>query len=616
VPVGLGEIEVESRQAAVIRSLAAIVGALAAMTAFTASAGAAPPKPFGHPCTAQNGVRFCPTVDSAHRVPTFDGVPLDADVTLPPTGQGPFPTIVMMHGWGGNKTNFESTSPGDHYNNNYFARQGYAVLTYTARGFGNSCGGGPNGDHSGPCGKGYIRLADTRYEARDTQYLLGLLADERITKPQSIGVTGVSYGGGQSIELAMLRDKIRRPDGKLVPWRSPHGKPMAIRAAYPRWPWSDLIDALLPNGRFLDTQVAPFKQSLNPVGVTIQSYVSGLYALGQATGYYCGGAPASTPCTNADANINQNFAYLQAGQPLSPPAKAALNSTYLYHDGYAIGFLPNHARPSPLLIQNGWTDDLFPPAHALRTYNFVRSRYGKSFPVSLQFGDLGHSRGSNKPATNLYFSNQGSSFFAHYLKGAGKAPAPGSVTAFTQTCPKTTPDGGPYSAASWAAIQKGHFIFGGPAAKAFTSAGGDPSVAQAFDPISGTSDSCKTITRTNEPNVATYQRAVTKSFTMLGLPKITANVAATGQFGQIDARLWDISSKDDTQRLISRGTYSLRSNQSGKITFQLHGNGYRFAPGHIVQLELLGKDSPYYQAGNFPVSVKVSKLTVSLPTKG
>ena len=81
----------------------------------------------------------------------------------------------------------------------------------------------------------------------------------------------------------MLSDKIRRPDGKLVPWRSPDGKPMAIRAAYPRWPWSDLIDALLPNGRFLDTQVAPFKQSLNPVGVTIQSYVGGLYALGQAT---------------------------------------------------------------------------------------------------------------------------------------------------------------------------------------------------------------------------------------------------------------------------------------------------------------------------------------------
>ena len=74
-------------------------------------------------------------------------------------------------------------------------------------------------------------------------------------------------------------------------------------------------------------------------------------------------------------------------------------------------------------------------------------------------------------------------------------------------------------------------------------------------------------------------------------------------------------SEDGTQRLITRGVYSLKTNQSGKITFQLHGNGYRFAAGHTIELELLGRDAPYYQAGNFPVTVDVSKLTVSLPTK-
>ena len=50
------------------------------------------------------------------------------------------------------------------------------------------------------------------------------------------------------------------------------------------------------------------------------------------------------------------------------------------------------------------------------------------------------------------------------------------------------------------------------------------------------------------------------------------------------------------QRLISRGVYSLHNNQSGQITFQLHGNGYRFAAGHTVELQLLGRDAPYYQA--------------------
>lgn len=602
----------QRRKADAVRSLAAVVGVLIGLLGFTGSATAA--DPFGHPCTLQNGVRFCPTANSGDRVASFDGVPLDVDVTLPATGQGPFPTIVMMHGYGGNKTNFESNSPAGHYNNVFYARRGYAVITSTARGFGNSCGGGPGGDHSGACGQGYIRLADSRYEARDTQYLLGLLADQGLVKPRTIGVTGISYGGGQSMELAMLRDKIRKPGGKLVPWASPDGKPMAIRAAYPRWPWSDLIDALLPNGRFLDTQVAPFKQSLDPVGVPIQSYVSGLYVLGLVQGYYCGGAPASSPCTNPEADISQNYGYLQGGQPLSGAAQAALQSVYLHNGAYSLAFLRGHSRPSPLLIQSGWTDDLFPPAHALRIYNLLRARYGAHFPVSLQFGDLGHSRGSNKAATNLYFSDQGARFFAARLMGGpAQAPAAGKATAFTETCPASEPDGGPFQARSWPAIQHARFTFGGPGTKTFTSGGGAPSVAQAFDPIAGTTDACKTIPVTSEPNVATYQRPVTKSFTMVGLPTISATIAATGQYGQIDARLWDISPQDDTQRLITRGVYSLKTNQAGKITFQLHGNGYRFEAGHTVQLELLGRDSPYYQAGNFAVSVDVSNLSVSLP---
>ena len=46
---------------------------------------------------------------------------------------------------------------------------------------------------------------------------------------------------------------------------------------------------------------------------------------------------------------------------------------------------------------------------------------------------------------------------------------------------------------------------------------------------------------------------------------------------------------------------------------QLHGNGYRFEPGHKIQLQLLGRDAPYYQASNGNFSVRVSNLSVSLP---
>jgi len=599
---------------------AATTGWLAALVlagSLASTATAAAPEPFGHACTAQNEVRFCPTANSAQRVPTFDGIPLDVDVTLPAQGNGPFPTIVMLHGWGGNKGAFESDNPdGDgsstyHYNNTYYARHGYAVLNYSARGFGNSCGGGPSGDHSGPCGQGYVHLADTRYEARDTQYLLGRLVDQGITKPSAIGVTGISYGGGQSMELAFLNDKVRKLDGELMPWRSPDGTPLHIAAAYPRWPWSDLVDALLPNGRFLDTRVAPHGQSMNPIGVPIQSYISGLFALGSATGYYCGTAPASTPCTDRDANLPLSFAQIQAGRPFSADAKAALRSTYENHGAYALRFVPGHSRPAPLLIENGWTDDLFPPEHALRPYNYLRSAYN-DFPVSLQFGDLGHSRGSNKAATNQYLNGQAARFFSARLLHFGTGPARGSVTAFTQTCPKVAPDGGPYRAQSWAALQRPGAAFGSAGAKTFTSAGGDPDVAAAFDPIAGTSDACKTVARTKEPNTATYRYRFTSPTTMMGLPTVRAQIDTTGKFGQIDARLWDIT-PDGRQRLISRGVYSLRNDQSGRIAFQLHGNGWRFKKGDVAELQLLGRDSPYYQAGNRPFTVKVSDLRVGLP---
>src|SRR3954447_20740931 len=73
------------------------LSALAAL-ALAPTAAAAPPLPFGHACAPREGALYCPTASDAARVPSFDGVPLDVDVFLPPTGDVPFPTIAMLHG--------------------------------------------------------------------------------------------------------------------------------------------------------------------------------------------------------------------------------------------------------------------------------------------------------------------------------------------------------------------------------------------------------------------------------------------------------------------------------------------------------------------------------------
>jgi fermentation-respiration switch protein FrsA (DUF1100 family) len=586
--------------------LPSLVAAMLAVPSVAAAKAkpAGEPAPFGHACKAENGVRFCPTETLAQRVPTFDGVPLDTDVTLPPTGSGPFPTIVMIHGWEGSKASFESTTPnGDgnetfDYNNIYYAQHGYAVVNYSARGWGNSCGTATSRESAG-CTEGWIRLADQRYEARDTQYLLGLLADEGITKRNRIGVTGISYGGGQSIELAELKNRIRLPDGSFQPWTSPKGQKMEIKAAFPRWPWSDLVDALDPNGRFMDNEVAPAKQSYEPFGVEIQSYVSGLLAAGEAQGYV---APTGA---DPEADLTKWYAAINAGEPYNPEDEAIAQQIYTYHQGNGI---PLSGKPAPMLLESGWTDDLFPVSQSLRTYNATRAAKGYA---ALMFGDLGHSPGANKENTDRAFNEEAAAFFAAKLQHSGKAPKNGSVTAYTQTCPTAAPAGGPFTAKTWAKLHPHVVSFGTAAAQTFTSAGGNATVAAELDPIAN-SNACKAVKAEEEPDTANYTLA-SKGFTLLGLPKLTADVNVTGLYGEIAARLWDVQPSGE-QIEVSRGIYRLLENQQGQISFQLHGNGYEFPSGDTVKLELLGRDAPSYRARNSAFTVEVSKLTLALPT--
>jgi dienelactone hydrolase len=618
-------------------------GLLAAVTLCLAVPGPAHAalEPLGLACSFQNGVRFCPGNGTDQRIPSWDGTPLDADVTLPPTGNGPWPTIVFLQGLGGHKRQLEPYAPQPgpgrapkvlpstyHYNNVWFAQQGYAVLAYSSRGFGNSCsaGGAPASLlQTGTCSQGFIRLADTRYEGRDSQYLLGLLVDEGITSPHKLAATGFSYGGGMALELGYLKDRIRcagenlphdpcdgHPDGAYIPWTSPRGVPMSMAAVYGQWMWSDLISAVLPNGRFLDFDTSTDGSSLQPLGVETMSYTNALYALGNLDGYV--EAPQLPGSRLAPWDLTTAIARLGAGEPYRADVQAIAGEYSEFHGGYGIP-----GRPAALLLEDGWNDDFFPPAQALRTYNDVRMRYPGA-DVALLLGDYGHGRSANKPTVAHAFNDAVSAFFAAHLLGRRGGPPPGSVVVYTSTCPTSgpgaPPDGGPFAAATWAQIHSGSVTLGGAATQTVSSSGGDPSIGMNFDPIPstdpfGTSDPCKTIPAEDPSGEAIYKLR-SPGFTMLGLPTIRATVATTGANGQLDGRLWDVL-PDGRQRLVNRGGYRLTSNQSGQIVFQLHGNGYTFPAGDTIKLELVAGDAPYYRASNGSFTVRVSGVSASLP---
>jgi fermentation-respiration switch protein FrsA (DUF1100 family) len=544
-------------------------------------------------------VLFCPTSSDAQRVPSFDGVPLDVDVTLPATGDGPFPTIVMMHGYGGTKTSFETTDPsaGEGYDNLAYAQRGYAVVTYTARGFGRSCG---VADSRTPpaCDRGWIHLADSRYEARDTQYLLGLLADQGVTVPDRVGVTGISYGGIQSQILARLRDRVRLQDGSYIPWTSPAGKPMKIAAAYARWGSSDLTYALTPNGRFLDFRGYELGQSSHPFGIMKKSYVNGLYAVGNIAGFV---APIGA---DPGADLTRWLQVTDAGEPYGASARSFANELTRFHSSVGVS-----GDPAPMIVQNGWTDDLFPAPEALRLYRLFR-RSGAE--VQYQFGDLGHSRGSNKANADRAFNDQAAALFDGWVGGKPMTldRRNNRVTAFTQTCPKSAPAGGPFTAGSWEMLHPGALRFGGRAPQTVRWDGGSLAVAKAFDQFNA-GDACLTVKRERSSGTAVYEKRLKRAVTLLGLPTIKAKLRTTGDGGELIGQLWDVA--NGRQRLISRGVYRLRDDQKGTLLFQLWGNGYRFPAGHTVKLELVGRSPNFMRPSNDRFRARLSDLQVELP---
>jgi dienelactone hydrolase len=545
---------------------------------------------------------------------SFDGSPIALYVILPPapTGgaDGSYPLIVQSHGWGG-----QAGGPGnDAYSGptgDQWAKDGYAVLQLTARGWGDSCGSSASrlADPAG-CQNGYIRLDDERYEARDVQYAVGLLVDEGVVDPHRIGVTGPSYGGGVSLELATLRDRVMNANGTLSTWKSPAGRPLSIAAAAPVVPWSDLAYSLDPNGRTLDTQITSPTADLSPIGVEKQSFVGGLYALGSLSGYY---AP---PGLNPEADLTTWFGVLNAGEPYdgNPEAQAIIGQVARYHSAYYLldgAYRTAKEAPAPLLIANGFTDDLFPVDEAVRYYNLEQSLY-PSDPIGLFDLDGGHMRGQNKPAEVSLLVSRIQAFMDHYVKGSGRAPILGA-TAMTQTCPASAPAGGPFWATTWAALHPGAVNYSSAAPQTVLSSAGNPQIAQAVDPVSGPG-ACATVTATDQgTGVATYRlpAATGNGYTLLGAPLVSARIDATGTFPIIAERLWDVDPTSNTETLVARGVYRVGSN--GAVVFQLHPGAWHFAAGHIPKLELLGQDSPYVRTSNGQFSISISDLKLQLP---
>jgi len=353
--------------------------------------------------------------------------------------------------------------------------------------------------------------------------------------------------------------------------------------------------ALQPNGRFTDFRTPRKNDAIRPGGVMKKSYNDALFASGAASGFYAppGGAFSS--------DIATWKTLADRGEPARPDVLAVGRELSGFHSWVGL------SGPSPaLIVQNGWTDDLFPAPEALRVYRTFHAAPGAG--LSLQLGDIGHARGTNAPAVNSAMLAQGNRFFAAYLKKQGTAPPHGSVLAFTQTCSKRP--AARYNAENWERLHPKTVTMRHRALLRMNSRGGSRATAKKIDPVGG-GGACVRVRARRAKGTAVVQRRFRRAFTMLGMPTVETRIRTKGRGGFIAARLWDVHR--GRQILVSRGVYRLRDNQRGRIIFQLFGNGWRFAKGHRAKLELLGRDPNFLRTSNFKFSVRFTRTSVNLP---
>ena len=604
-----------------------LAGAMLAAGVVAGQSQAAPggPKPFGLACQPTEGVRFCPG-DVDHRVATFDGTPLDVNVTLPAAPKhghdAGYPLIVELHGWAGAKLGLDDDAGGfnEPKGGQYaflptprsLANAGFAVLTYSSRGFGDSCGTSTSRAAAG-CEQGWTHLADIRYEVHDTQHLAGLLADEGLVDAKKIGVIGSSYGGLQALELSTLGDRTVLTSGHYVPWTSPNKRlPMHLASVTALDTASSLVDALIPNGRWREDAGGRSASEVDPVGVPKMSWNTGLYGAGQAAGYI---AP---PGIDPSGDLTTSFLRMAAGDPQADPvAVDRLAETANWHE--ALGVDSRGATPPPTLLVYGWTDSLFPVDQALRWVDREHSSHPKSV-IGQLYTDIGHPPAPNKPSDRRRVVDRVVAWHEHYLMGRQSTGVVPGVEAWLHTCPASQPSTGPVQASSWDAIHPRSVTLRGDGGIVAGDAG-DPASARATDPVAG-DGICVAQQLLPAAGSVVASWKVRRPLTLLGTPTVKTDLQVSDAEAQapyvtgpavgtqLDARLWDVA-PDGSALLLTRLLYRPRRIDTQK--FSLHPIGYRVAAGHQLALELRGSDAPYGRPSNEPFEITVGKLSLTLP---
>jgi len=350
------------------------LGALAAAVAILAAVIVVLVVVIGHPV---------PVTARTLRIPVVDGpdndLPQSLDATFfTPAGRGRVPAILLAHGFGQTKDAVRPEAE-------QLARAGFAVLTWSARGFGRSTG--------------QVALDSPDYEVKDVEQLVSWLARQprvMLDGPGDprVGITGASYGGAIALLAAAYDHR--------------------IDAIVPQTTWYNLATALFPD--------AAGGAGSGPAGGVFKKQWAGLLFTQGTAGFGPAVQSATMPAGDTPAALCGRFlpSLCAMYQRVATLGRATPQAVSLLERSSPSSMASRIDVPT-LLIQ-GEDDSLFGLDQANGNYEAIR-RNGA--PVDMVWFAGGHDGGNQETSRITQLTTQ---WFERWLKPRHLLYRPGSGT--------------------------------------------------------------------------------------------------------------------------------------------------------------------------------------------
>ncbi|MEU8105441.1 alpha/beta fold hydrolase [Nonomuraea muscovyensis] len=518
------------------------------------------------------------------RITVVDGpaddqrVEIDATFFAPPGGEKA-PAVLLAHGFGGSKQSVRGQAT-------RLVQDGYAVLTWSARGFGRS--------------SGQIALNSPDYEVKDVKQLIDWLAKRPevqldATGDPRVGIAGGSYGGSIALMTAAHDQR--------------------VDAIVPSITWADLADSLFPDATGSGPENGVFKRMwagffFGRGGGAVQGLeTQGLGALTQQP----------QPLSAEEARCGRFLPEIcDIYQKVAETGRATPEAVTLLRKSSPVTVAGRIKAPT-LLIQ-GQRDSLFPLGQADAN---ARAIAAAGTPVSITWFDGGHD-GGNGEADWLH--EQTSAWFGHHLKRDGSPVAkPFTVTRDGGRDPGTRqrirlhPEAGAYPGLGGTATTQ--VTLAGPQQNIVNPPGGSPASISTVPGVSGLlgGGQGNTSFSLDMPGQSASfdSPTLTAPLQLTGSPTVRLRVSGKGQV-TLFAKLFDVSDSFQPPTLPAGLVAPFRVTipegaDSVEATVTLPAVDHAFAVGHRLRLTVATTDMGYAtpaEAASYQVGLVAPALTV------